>query len=189
VLSFVGVHLMHPPGAPEHMTDAAVAAWIAPAAKQISAGGSLGILACLLLLVFAQGWSARLGAWGTPAWAGRLAVASMSITAAALGVGALLQVTAGLSALPSENTTEPSLAATLVNLYGALAVSGLGPARARGARGTDGFPAGTAMGLGCLLRLEHHPGAKRRASAGVLGVRWRLADRHITRVSVDEGSN
>jgi hypothetical protein len=121
VLSFVGVHVMHPPGTPEFMTDTQVAAWIAPAAKQIAAGGSLGLLACLLLLVFAQGWSAQLSAWGAAPWVARLAEASFSVTAAALGIGATLQVAAGLSAL--EKAAEPSLAATLLNLYGILAIS------------------------------------------------------------------
>lgn len=124
VLSFTGVHLMHPPGAPEHMSDAEVVAWITPSATQVAAGGSLGLLACLLLLVFAQGWSAQLASWSAPAWACRLAASSVTTTAAVLGVGALLQVTAGLSALPSENPGQPSLSATLVNLYGAVAVSG-----------------------------------------------------------------
>lgn len=123
VLSFIGVHVMHPPGAPEHMTDAQVVAWITPAATQIAAGGSLGLLACLLLLAFGQGWSAQLHAWGTPAWASQLAGTSITVTAATLGVGTLLQVIAGLSYLPSENTTQPSLAATLVNLYGGLTTS------------------------------------------------------------------
>jgi hypothetical protein len=63
VLSFIGVHVMHPPGAPEHMTDAEVDALITPAAVQIAAGGSLGVLACLLLLLFAQGWAAQLTRW------------------------------------------------------------------------------------------------------------------------------
>lgn len=122
VLSFIGVHVMHPPGAPEHMTDAQVLDWITPAAARIAAGGSLGLVSCMLLLLFARGWHARLLDWGAPHWAAGLAEASISVTAAALCVGALLQVTAGLSSLPSEDTGQPSLAATLVNLYGALAV-------------------------------------------------------------------
>ena len=122
-LSFVGVHVLHPPGAPEHMTDAEVVAWITPAAKQIAVGGSLGILACLLLLVFAQGWSAQLRTWGAHPWGSRLAEASIGVTAAVLGISALLQVIAGLTALPSENTGQPSLSATLLNLYGGLAGS------------------------------------------------------------------
>lgn len=106
------------------MTDAQVRAWIAPAAAQIAAGGSLGILACLLLLVFAQGWSVQLRIAGSPPWAARLADASITITAAALAVGAVLQVIAGLSALPTEHTAQPSLSATLLNLCGGLATSG-----------------------------------------------------------------
>jgi hypothetical protein len=121
VLSFVGVHVMHPAGAPEHMTDAEVNAWIAPAATQIAAGGSLGVLACLLLLLFAQGWGAQLARWGTAPWVTRLAENSVSVTAAVLGTAALLQVVAGLSALPSEDVAQSSLAATLLNLYGGLA--------------------------------------------------------------------
>jgi hypothetical protein len=51
----------------------------------------------------------------------RLAEDSVSVTAAVLGVAALLQVLAGLTALPSENVAQPSLAATLLNFYGGLA--------------------------------------------------------------------
>src|SRR5689334_21102311 len=80
VLSFVGVHVLHPAGAPEHMTDAQVVAWVTPAAPRIAAGGSLGLLACLLLLVFAQGWSGLLQVAGAPRWAARLAEASITTT-------------------------------------------------------------------------------------------------------------
>ncbi len=120
-LSFIGVHVMHPPGAPEHMTDAQVVEWITPAAGRIVAGGTLGLISCMLLLLFARGWYGELVGWGAPHWAAGLADTSITTTAAALAVGALLQVTAGLTSLPSEATGQPSLAATLVNLYGALA--------------------------------------------------------------------
>ena len=76
----------------------------------------------MLLLLFARGWHGKLLEWGAPAWAAALAEASILVTTAALSVSALLHVTAGLSSLPSVQTGQPSLAATLVNLYGALAV-------------------------------------------------------------------
>ena len=122
LLSFIGVHVMHPPGAPEHMTDAQVVDWITPDAGRIVAGGSLGLISCMLLLLFARGWYGQLVGWGAPHWAAGLADTSITVAAAVLGVGALLQVTAGLTSLPSEATGQPSLAATLVNLYGPLAV-------------------------------------------------------------------
>ena len=122
LLSFIGVHVMHPPGAPEHMTDAQVRDWITPAAGQITVGGCLGLVVCMMLLAFAQGWSGQLVDWGTPPWAARVASTSITVAAAVLGMSALLQVTAGLSSLPSERIGELSLVATLLNLYGALAL-------------------------------------------------------------------
>ena len=114
---------MHPPGAPEHLSDAGVIGWVRSGTAQIWAGGSLSILAAMLLLVFAQGWSEQILRWGAPAWAGPVARLSVTLSAAVVGLSGLLQISAAVGSLPSEHTAEPSLIATLVNLYGNLGVS------------------------------------------------------------------
>jgi hypothetical protein len=119
----MGLHIMHPPGAPEHMSDAQVIGWVRSATAQIWAGGSFSIVAALLLLVFAQGWAAQILSWGAPAWAGSVARMSVALSAAVVALSGLLQISSAMGSLPSEHTAEPSLIATVVNLYGILGVS------------------------------------------------------------------
>ncbi len=123
LLTFTGLHSVHPPGAPEHLSDAQVIGWARPATAQLWAGGSFSIVAALLLLVFAQGWAEQTLSWGAPAWAGSVTRMSVALSAAFVGLAGLWQISAAVGSLPSEHTAEPSLIATLVNLYGILGVS------------------------------------------------------------------
>jgi hypothetical protein len=123
LLAFAGVHLMHPPGAPEHFTDAQVIAWVRASSAQIWAGGSFSMAAAMLLLVFAQGWATQLDDWGAPTWAAHLARQSITLAATVIALAGILQISCAASAVPSERITEPSLTATLFNLYGTVSVS------------------------------------------------------------------
>jgi hypothetical protein len=123
VASFIGLHILHPAGVPEHMSDADLTAWAASGATQIMVGGSIGLAATLLLLVFGEGWAEQLTAWGAATWHSQLARSSTVATAALLGLTSILQVMAGLVATPAERVGQVTFLPTVVNLCGNVAVA------------------------------------------------------------------
>lgn len=176
--SFIGLHVMHPPGAPEHMTDAQVLAWAGSGSTQIALGGSLGLIAAVALLAFGEGWAGRLVQWGAAPWTSHLARSSAVATATLLGLASILQVMAGLVATSDESVVQPTLLPTLVSLYGNVNVAVwvlLLPAVAAGVQRRRGVPwwavvTSSVLGTGLALTILLPPVSWAPAFAWILAI-------------------
>lgn len=100
-LGYVGVHELFP-GSPEHLSDAELVDWAAPHAHSIWLGGSLQVVAAVLLLTWGAMAASRIEDLGRSMYASRILSSSVQVTAALIGLAGLLQVTAGVLATPEE---------------------------------------------------------------------------------------
>ena len=114
LLAFAGLHLLHGPGAPEHMSAAQQSVWAA--SGHLWLGG---------VLVTAAGLA--LPAWAALRYPGadaldRTARGSLSALAGLLVLTGLLESSAGIVGSPGERLTNPELLPVLVLLYGQVGV-------------------------------------------------------------------
>jgi hypothetical protein len=118
LLSFASLHLLHPPGQPEHMTDPEIARWAEAGAHEFWLGGSLSLLTVFLLL--AWGWvaAARLDAWRSPAMLRAMASHAVVVVAAVVALASIVQVTAAVIATPGEHVGSATLLPVLTLLGG-----------------------------------------------------------------------
>ncbi len=100
LVSFASLHLLHPPGQPEQMTDPQIARWAESGAHQLWIGASLALMTVFLLL--AWGWVVveRLRAWRAPVMlrtvANQAVVVVAAVVAAGVGTPRWLRISAGL---------------------------------------------------------------------------------------------
>lgn len=123
LISFASLHLLHPPGQPEHMTDPQIARWAESGAHQLWLGASLALLTVFLLLVW--GWVVveRLRAWQAPAMLRTVANHSVVVVAAVVALASIVQVTAAVIATPGEHVSSATLLPVLTLLGGNINVA------------------------------------------------------------------
>lgn len=161
-LAFAGAHLLHPAGRPEQMPDADIVRWAESAPVTLWIGGTLGLAAALLLLVWGSRFELLLGRWEAPAWCVRTATFAVVVTAALQALAALVELTAGVVSTPSEATGSVYFLPNLVLLCSSLLVTAwclMAPvalavamaARASGWVRACGWILGVALGLSLAL--------------------------------------
>lgn len=123
VLSFVGIHVTHPSGQPELMTDSQMIHWVESGAHGIWFGGALSVIAALLLMAWISLLADRLESWSATPLARRLAMIAASTSTGLLALGGLLQISAGILGTPEEHIESASLLPVVTMLYGYLGVS------------------------------------------------------------------
>jgi hypothetical protein len=123
VVSYVALHVMHPEGRIENMTDPQLAEWAQSGAHMIWAGGALELAVALLMLVFAAGLDERWQHWGASPALRRVGAASFHLVAGLVAICALLQVMTGVIATPEEAQESETLLPVLALLYGNLNVA------------------------------------------------------------------
>ena len=141
LLSFASLHLLHPAGQPENMTDTQITRWAESGAHQLWLGGSLGLLSVFLLLAWGVVVANRTEMWETPPGLARAAYHSVTVLAGLVAVASILQVTAAVIATPGERLASSTLLPVLILLAGnvnvaswfVLAPVGLAVATASGA--------------------------------------------------------
>lgn len=123
VTSYVALHEMHPAGRVENMTDPELARWAQSGAHMIWAGGTLQLVAAVLLLVVAAAVDESWQRWGATAGQRRVGAASFHLVAGLVALAALLQVMTGVIATPGEAQGSDTLLPVLALLYGNLNVA------------------------------------------------------------------
>jgi hypothetical protein len=118
LLSFVSLHVLHPPGRPEPMSDDELAAWARSGAYQLWTGASLGLVTVFLLLAWGVLAVRRLEGWGAPDVLVQVARQGTLLVAALVSVASILQMVAAVVATPSERVGSSTLLPVLVLLGG-----------------------------------------------------------------------
>jgi len=118
--SFVALHVMHPAGRPEQLTDPQLIEWAESGAHQLWAGGVISLIVALTLFRYADLVVDRLRRWDAPGalttWAG----ACLRGAATVLAVSAMLQITTGVVATPSEQMASATFLPMTALLYAEL---------------------------------------------------------------------
>ena len=117
VLTFAGLHLLHPSGVPEQMDATQITRWASSGSAGLWSGGVLELLSALLLV----GW-AELVLPGSDLGT-RWARTSLQVTATLLAGAGLLQVTVGIISTPAERLVDREVLPVLFFAYGSVAVA------------------------------------------------------------------